>query len=218
MSSIGILAALAFLTGGPGDYTTRVDNAWWPMKPGTRWVYRETEGGHTQRVTVTVTRRAKRVAAGIDALVVHDLVTERGRWVENTYDWYAQDRAGNVWYLGEDTTEYEDGEAVSREGSWEAGVDGARAGIVMPAHPRVGMGYRQEYYAGHAEDRARVLSLDEQAGVPFGHFAHVLMTKDFTRLEPRVVEYKFYARGVGPVLTLGASGGAGREELVRFNG
>jgi hypothetical protein len=167
---------------------------------------------------VTVTRRAKRVAAGIDALVVHDLVTERGRWVENTYDWYAQDRAGNVWYLGEDTTEYEDGKAVSMEGSWEAGVDGARAGIAMPAHPRVGMAYRQEYYAGHAEDRARVLSVDEQAGVPFGHFAHVLMTKDFTRLEPRVVEYKFYARGVGPVLTLGASGGAGREELVRFNG
>jgi NADPH:quinone reductase-like Zn-dependent oxidoreductase len=212
MHAATLLATLAVF----GADSTRIDNPWWPMRPGTRWVYRETERGHTQRVAVTVTHRVKRVA-GIDAVVVHDLVTERGRWVESTYDWYAQDRAGTVWYMGEDTTEYEDGRAVSKEGSWEAGVDGAQAGIVMPARPRVGMRYRQEHAPGEAEDRARVLSLHEQAQVPFGHFTRVLMTKDFTPLEPRVLEYKLYARGVGPVLVLGASGGAGREELVRFS-
>jgi hypothetical protein len=205
-------------TPGPADFTTRIDNPYWPMAPGSRWVYRETDGaGGVQRVEVTVTDRTKRVASGVEARVVHDLVTERGKAVEDTYDWYAQDRDGNVWYLGEDTKEYEKGKVVSTKGSWEAGVDGAVPGVAVQAHPKVGMTYRQEYYAGQAEDHARVLSLDEQAGVPFGHFTGVLLTKDYTPLEPKVLEYKLYAKGVGPVLVLSASGGGGREELVSFS-
>jgi hypothetical protein len=145
---------------------------------------------------------------------VHDRVTERGRLVENTFDYYAQDAKGNVWYLGEDTTEYEDGKPVSKAGSWEAGVDGASAGIVMLAHPRVGRLYREERYPGHAMDGAKVLSRNEQVDVPAGHFTHVLMTKNFNPLEPRALEYKFYARGVGPVLALGVSGDVDREELL----
>ena len=201
----------------PADFTTRIDNPYWPMTPGSRWVYRETDPDGTQkRVEVTVTHRTKRVA-GVRARVVHDVVTRGGALVENTYDWYAQDRAGNVWYLGERTREYENGNLASTEGSWEAGVDGAQAGVVMPAEPRVGMSYRQEQYAGHAEDRARILSLDEQVEVPFGRFRRVLMTKDYTPLEPAVLEHKLYARGVGPVLVLSLSGGGGGEELIRFH-
>ena len=199
----------------PADFTTLIDNPYWPMRPGSTWIYRETDAeGAEQRVEVTVTNRTKRIANGVEARVVHDIVTERGRTVEDTFDWYAQDADGNVWYLGEDTKEYEDGRVVSTEGSWEAGVDGAQAGIIMPADPRDGMRYRQEHYAGEAEDRGEVLSTEEQAEVPAGHFTDVLLTKDTTRLEPRVLEYKLYAKGVGPVLVIGASGGAGREELV----
>jgi hypothetical protein len=201
-----LLATLALLGAGPD-----IDNPYWPMRPGAQWVYRE----GSQRVVVTVTGRTK-VVNGITARVVHDVVTEKGRPVEVTDDWYAQDEAGNIWYLGEDTTEYENGRPVSKEGSWEAGVDGARAGIIMPAKPRVGMRYRQELYKGHAEDKAQVLSLDEQAQVPFGHFRRVLLTKDFTPLEPKVLEYKLYARGVGPVLVFPVSGGGDHEELLRF--
>jgi hypothetical protein len=201
----------------PGDFSVDIDNPYWPMRPGARWVYREREDGATQRVVVTVTDDTKKVAAGIAGRVLHDIVTEGGEKVEDTYDWYAQDRDGNIWYLGEDTTEFEDGKAAGKEGSWEAGVDGAKAGIIMPADPEVGMRYRQEYYEGHAEDEGRVLSLDEQAEVPFGHWEDVLMTRDTTPLEPDLVEHKFYARGVGPVLTVAVSGSSGREELIRFD-
>jgi hypothetical protein len=165
---------------------------------------------------VTVTDRTKLIANGITARVVHDRVTAGGRPVEVTDDWYAQDRAGNVWYLGEATTEYEDGRPVSTEGSFEAGVDGAQAGVIMPARPRRGLRYRQEYYAGEAEDKASVMGLHERAEVPFGHFPRVLMTREVNPLEPKVLEFKFYARGVGPVLAIGVSGGADREELVRY--
>ena len=210
-----IACATAFLA--PADFTTRIDNPYMPMRPGSSWAYRETEaGGTAQRVVVKVTRRTKRIASGIVARVVRDTVTERGRLVEVTFDWFAQDRAGNVWYLGEDTTEYEDGRPVSKAGSWEAGVDGARAGIVMLARPRPGRGYRQENAPGEAEDRARVLSLDDQAEVPAGHYEHLLTTKDWNPLEPRMLEYKLYARGVGLVLALQVSGGSGREELLRY--
>ena len=203
----------------PAEFTTRIDNPWWPMRVGTRWIYRETTpDGTKQRVVVTVTARKKRIANGVTARVVHDVVTEKGKLVEVTDDWYAQDRAGNIWYLGEATKEYENGKFKSTEGSFEAGVDGAQAGVILPAKPRPGMRYRQEYYKGHAEDRGAIVSLREQAEVPFGHFrrGRVLMTKDTNPLEPKVLEFKFYARGVGPVLAVGVSGGADREELVRF--
>jgi hypothetical protein len=202
----------------PAHFTTRIDNPYWPMSPGSRWVYRESDiGGTEQKVVVTVTTRTKTVAAGIEARIVRDVVTEDGQPVEVTDDWYAQDACGNVWYFGEDTTEFENGLPVSKAGSWEAGVDGAQGGIIVPANARVSLEYRQEYYAGEAEDAAKVLGIEEQAEVPAGHFTGALLTKDFTPLQPRVLEYKLYARGVGPVLVLGVSGGNGREELLRFS-
>jgi hypothetical protein len=203
----------------PAGFTTRIDNRWWPMRPGARWIYRETDPeGTKQRVVVTVTKKMKRIANGITARVVHDVVTEEGQPVEVTDDWYAQDTCGNVWYLGEATTEYENGKPVSTEGSFEAGVDGAQPGIVMPAKPTVGLSYRQEYYVGHAEDRASIMSRKEQVEVPYGYFkpGRVLMTRELNPLQPTVLEYKFFARGIGPVLAVGISGGSDREELVRY--
>jgi hypothetical protein len=201
----------------PAEFTTRIDNPYWPMTPGTRWVYEETEdGGPLLRVVVTVTDRTKTIANGVEARVVHDVVSEAGEPIEVTDDWYAQDEAGNVWYLGEDTAELRNGKVTTKSGSFEAGVDGALAGIAMPADPTPGLAYRQEYYAGEAEDEAVVLSVDEQVEVPTGHYDGALMTKDLVPLEPRVSEHKFYARGLGPVLTLKLSGGSGREELVSY--
>jgi hypothetical protein len=193
------------------DFVDRIEHSHWPMEPGSKWVYRE-DG---QRIEVTVARRTKEIL-GIRATVVHDVVTEDGELVEDTYDWYAQDKDGNLWYLGEATKEYENGKVKTTEGSWEAGIDGAEAGILLPGEPEVGMTYRQEYYKGEAEDRGEILSLDEKVKVPFGSFDGVLMTKDTTPLEPDVLEHKFYAKAVGPVLAVTISGGSGREELLRF--
>jgi hypothetical protein len=200
----------------PADFTTEIDNPYWPMAPGNRWVYRETDGEAEQRVEVTVTDETKTIS-GIEARVVHDIVTANGEVVEDTYDWYAQDTDGNIWYLGEDTKEYEDGTVKTTAGSWEAGVDGAQPGIAVPADPVPGLAYRQEYYAGEAEDAAAVLSVDEWVEVPAGSYSDVLMTKDYTPLHPEILEHKLYARGVGPVLVLGISGGAGREELLSLS-
>ncbi len=201
----------------PADFTTRIDNPYWPMVPGDRWVYRETgEKGTTYDVEVNVTDHTKKIANGVEARVVHDVVSQNGQPVEITYDWYAQDGAGNIWYLGEDTAEYENGKVKSRAGSFEAGVDGAQAGIIMPAHPRDGMAYRQEYYKNEAEDKAEVLSTEEQVGVPFGHFQGALLTRDLVPPEPKVSEYKLYAKNVGPVLDVQTSGGSSREVLISY--
>jgi len=201
----------------PADFTTQIDNPWWPMEPGARWVYRETDQeGSVQRDVVTVTDKTKRIANGVEARVVHDVATEDGEPIEITDDWYAQGSDGNIWYLGEDTAEYENGKVATRAGSFEAGVDGAQAGVIMPADPQVGQSYRQEYYKGHAEDEAKNLSLEEQVGVPFGHFSDVLETAESNPLEPKVDEHKFFAKGVGPVLALTLSGGSDREELLSY--
>lgn len=201
----------------PANFVERVSNPYWPMTPGSTWVSRESDiKGSAMKVKVTVLRRTKPIL-GIDATVVHDTLKERGQLVENTFDWYAQDSCGNVWYLGENTREYENGQLVSRAGSWEAGVNGAQGGIAVPGSPEIGLSYRQEYAAGEAEDAGEVLSLNELAQVPAGYFRHLLLTKDTTSLHPRVLEYKFYAKGVGPVLAIGISGGSDREELLRFN-
>jgi hypothetical protein len=196
----------------PARFSAEIDHPYWPMEPGTTWVYREGE----QRVEVTVTDRTRRVM-GVETRVVHDVVTEDGVTVEDTFDWYAQDDDGNLWYFGEDTTEFEDGKPVGHAGAWEAGVDGALPGIILPAAPEVGMRYRQEYYEGEAEDRAEVLSLDEDVSVPHGDFTGVLMTEDTTPLEPDVLERKYYVRDVGPVLALKVKGDRGREELVSLS-
>jgi hypothetical protein len=201
----------------PANFTTEIDNLYWPMKPGSHWVYRETDAeGDVQRNDVTVTNRTKRIM-GIEAVVVHDVVRLGGRVTENTFDWYAQDADGNLWYLGEDTKEYENGKLKTTEGSWEAGVDGALGGIIVPAHPEPGLSYREEYYKGHAEDGAENLSLNAHAKVPYGTFDHVLQTRNFSPLEPNLVEEKFYARGVGVVLEITVSGGSDRAELVSFD-
>ena len=139
----------------PAQFTSTIDNPWWPMTPGSRWIYREVDlEGTRQRVEVTVTRQTKQIM-GIDARVVHDVVTEDGQLVEDTYDWYAHDAQGNVWYLGEDTKEYENGKVTTTARSWQAGVDGAQPGILLPGHPSRGMAYRQEFYEGEAEEMAR---------------------------------------------------------------
>ncbi len=201
----------------PAEFTAEIDNPYWPMSVGSRWVYSETDSeGAEQRVVVTVTDRTKEIANGIEARVVHDEVTEDGVPTEVTDDWYAQDAEGNLWYMGEDTTEYENGKPASTSGSFEAGVDGAQPGIIMPAHPEVGQAYRQEYYEGEAEDEGAIVKVDAQAEVPFGHFAPVVMTQDTNPLEPKVLEFKFYAEGVGPVLADSVSGGSDREELLSY--
>ncbi len=199
------------------EFTAEIDHPYWPMDPGTRWTYSEIdEEGARLRVVVTATEATKEIANGVTARVVRDTVTEDGEVVEDTFDWYAQDEAGNVWYMGESTKEFENGKVKTTAGSFEAGVDGAQAGIIVPAEPQDGMQYRQEYYEGEAEDNGEVLSTEEQVEVPEGHFDDALLTKDTNALEPKVLEYKLYARGVGPVLALGVSGGGGREALVRL--
>ena len=157
----------------PADFTTTIDNPYWPMQPRKQMgLPGERRSGNVQRVDITVTNTTK-IVDGIEARVVHDVVTEDGQLVEDTFDWYAQDKSGNIWYLGEDTKEYENGKVKSTEGSWEAGVDGAQAGVVVPAEPNDGMVYRQEYYKGEAEDAAEVLSVGERVQVPFGTFENV---------------------------------------------
>ena len=201
----------------PADFTTEIDNPYWPITPGSRWVYEETdEEGTLLRVEVTATDQTKTIANGVEARVVHDVVSEDGEPVEVTDDWYAQDSAGNVWYLGEDTVECEKGHIATREGSFESGVDGAQPGVIMPARLKEGLTYRQESFPGHAEDRAEIFSLDEMAEVPFGHFPHTLMIKETNPIEPKVEEFKFYAQGIGPVEAVAVSGGTDREELLRI--
>ena len=187
------------------------------MKPGSRWVFRETDAeGSVSRVVVTVLDKTKTIM-GAQARVVHDQVTEDGQVVEDTFDWYAQDANGNLWYLGEDTTEYENGKPKTTEGSWEAGVDGALPGMIMPASPQVGMTYREEYYEGHAEDGASIISTDALAKVPYGRFENGVQTRNFSGIEPDVIEEKIYARGVGVVLEITVSGGSDRDELLSYH-
>lgn len=199
----------------PADFVQTIDNPFFPLRPRATWVYEGTGPDGTERIEVSVTDNTRRVM-GVTCVIVHDVVIVDGEVVEDTLDWYAQDREGNVWYFGEDTREYENGVVVSTQGSWEAGVDGALPGIVMKSDPQAGDSYRQEYYAGEAEDMAEVVSLSETATVPYGAFEDVLMTRDWTPLEPGIAEEKYYASGVGLVLEIIVEGGSGRVELVQF--
>jgi hypothetical protein len=198
----------------PAEFSAEVTNPWFPLEPGTRWTYREvTEDGEEVRVVVTATAVTYQVANGVTTRVVRDTVTLDGDIIEDTLDWYAQDADGTVWYLGEDTAEFENGKVSTREGSFEAGVDGAQAGVIMPAAPEVGLTYRQEYYEGEAEDRGEVLALGEQATVPAGDYDGLLKTADTTPLEPDVLEHKYYAKDVGLVLTIDKESDASEELL-----
>jgi hypothetical protein len=201
----------------PSEFTTQIDNPYWPMKPGSRWIFRETDAeGSVSKVVVTVLDKTKMIANGVEARVVHDQVTEDGQIKEDTFDWYAQDSDGNLWYLGEDTAEYENGKLKTKEGSWEAGVDGALAGIIMPAKPQVGMTYREEYYKGHAEDGASIVGTNALVKVPYGRFTGGIQTRNFSGIEPDVIEEKIYAKGVGVVLEITVSGGSDRAELLGY--
>jgi hypothetical protein len=189
----------------PSDFTTTIDNEYFPMKPGTTFLY---EGG-TEHSEMTVTRDTKKVM-GVECVVVDHREWEGEKLIEKTYDWFAQDKEGTVWYFGEDTKEYENGKVTSTKGSWEAGVDGAKPGILMPADPKVGQSYHQEYYPGEAMDMARVLSLNASVTVPYGSFDEALETKEWTPLQPGFFEKKYYVRGVGP---LGSPGDLGLVDV-----
>ncbi len=197
----------------PDDFTVRIDHPYWSMRPGTVWHYTERGGGDVADVRVAVTERTTLIE-GVRARVVHDVVRVDDEIVEDTRDWYAQDSGGTVWYLGEATREY-DGTEVSTEGSWRYGRDGAQAGVILPARPRAGCGYREEYFEGEAEDQARILSTQETLRTPTGLHRAVVQTANTSPVEPNVLENKFYARGLGPVLELDLSPALGRAELVR---
>ena len=188
---------------------TAVTNPFFPLPVGAVWTYEGRSEDGLERIVVEVLPET-RMVAGVAATVVRDRVFLDGDLIEDTMDWYAQDADGNVWYLGEESFEIENGQVVSMAGSWEAGVDGARAGVLMPAEPTVGQAYQQEFYAGEAEDRGRVLALDETVTVPAGTFMGCIRTEDTTPLERDVIEHKFYCPMVGTVLEVDL------EEDARF--
>ena len=198
----------------PNNFVRRVDNPFFPLEPGTTYFYEGQEDGIPASTITEVTSQTKRIL-GVRATVVHDLAYVDGVLVEETFDWYAQDKQGNVWYLGEDSRELDEfGNVISTEGSWEAGVDGAQAGIIMLADPRKGDRYRQEFAPGIAEDTAQVLSLDESICVSYGCFDGVLLTKEWTPLNRGVVDNKYYAEGIGFIFSDTVKGGDETLELV----
>ncbi len=196
----------------PKDFVRGVNHPYFPLPPGTAWSYeKETDEG-LETVEVRVLHDTKNIL-GVRATVVRDQVFVDGELKEDTFDWYGQDEDGNVWYLGEDTKEYEDGKVVSTAGSWEAGKDGATPGFIMLAHPRRGNEYAQEVAPGVAEDRAEVISLRRTVRVPAGRFRDCLQTLETTPLDPNAREFKYYARDIGLVLVTDEEG-TDREELV----
>lgn len=199
---------------GPEDFVGRVANPWFPLRPGTTYLYRGVKDGLPSRDVVTVTSVTKTIE-GVRCTVVRDRLYLRGRLHERTRDWYAQDRDGNVWYFGEDTAELNpNGSVKTREGSWQAGVRGARAGIFMPARPRPGQTGLQEFYKGHAEDHFRVIGLAAKVHTPAASSERALLTREWTPLEPGVVDHKLYVEGIGLVLEQAVKGGDERNALV----
>jgi hypothetical protein len=196
----------------PSSFVAKIDNPYFPLEPGT--VFRlvgETEDG-IERERIQVTRKTKEIL-GVTTTVVKDVVRVNGKLAEYTFDWYAQDADGNVWYFGEDTAEYEDGKVVSRDGSWEAGVDRAHAGIIMEADPQITDSCRQEYYKGEAEDMYWVVGTGKTKKVPAGKFEGAVKTLEWTKLEPNIVVQKFHAPGVGLIAERALSGS---KEVVRL--
>ena len=197
----------------PKAFVPRVDNAYFPLRPGTTFTYRGKEDGKPATDVVTVTRRAKTIL-GVRITVVRDRVFVHGELAEDTLDWYAQDARGNVWYFGEDTKEYEDGKVVTTKGSWQAGRHGAHAGIFMPAAPKVGRAVKQEDAKNVAEDCSRIVDLNASVRTRFASSRRALETEEFSLLERGVVDHKFYVRGIGLVKEQTVRGGSDVFELV----
>lgn len=201
----------------PASFRHPKANPWFPLRPGTVWRIRGSEEGHhyTQRTAVT---HQHRMIGGVRATVVLDVIRRTdGSIAEKTHDWYAADHAGRVWYLGERTATYRrDGSVIDREGSWEAGRDGAVAGVIMPAHPHATAAYRQEYRRGDAEDQAWIVQRGAHVRTPGVTSRHALRTFEWSRLEPRVMSMKLYVRGYGQVLERDIAGGDERYELTRL--
>jgi hypothetical protein len=197
----------------PANFVTQIDNRYWPLQPGTTFVYEGTSEGKKEHIDLAVTTETRTIL-GVQCVVVRDTVEIDGELSEDTLDWYAQDKDGNVWYFGEDVKTYANGKVTGTKGSWEGGVDGAQPGIIMLAEPKIGDEYRQEYYAGEAEDMAQVIELGGPGTVPYGHFDNILVTREWSPLEPDVVEHKTYAPGIGLILSESVQGEQERVELI----
>jgi hypothetical protein len=223
-AAVGSAAATASKNAGPGfnpkrfgHNSNRVDNPWFPLPVGRTLVYTGNEGGKPAQDFFTVTQKTKTIAH-VRTAVVFDRVIHSGRVTERTHDYYAQDKSGTVWYLGEATAELDaQGKVKSREGSFQAGRDGAKGGIFMPASPAVGHSFRQEDFKGHAEDRFKILSLMASVSTPASSSQQAMLTKETTPLEPGIVDHKYYVQGIGTVLedtVAGAPPGSERLELT----
>lgn len=197
-------------------FSANVTNSWFPLRPGSVYRYRGVKDGEPSREVMVVERTTKTID-GAPCAVVSDRLYLSGRLEERTQDWYTQDADGNVWYFGEETAELDEhGKVKTTSGSWAAGTNGAKPGIFMFAHPRVGKAARQEYLQGEAEDHFQVLARGKAVAVPFRHFGGAMLTKEWTPLEPGVLDHKYYVRGIGTVLEQTVKGGDERNELVAF--
>jgi hypothetical protein len=201
----------------PANFVTVVDNPYFPLPVGRTLVYSGIKDGQTQTDTVTVTNQ-KKVILGITATVVHDVATHDGTVLETTFDYYAQDQQGTVWYLGEDTTHFLPNGKADTSGSFQAGVDGAQPGIIMKATPRIPDAYRQECYAGQAEDTAWVVATSGSARVPYGNVRNVLTTLEATQVEPGAYDQKVYGPGIGIVSERSLTGPNEFAQLVSVGG
>jgi hypothetical protein len=199
------------------DFSTKIDNRYFPLPVGWTWIYKGVKEGKPQIDHVTVTSMTKRVAEGITARTITDVAkTPAGKLLEKTTDWYAQDKRGNVWYFGERTAAYLPGGKIDRSGSWEAGVKDGEPGIIMLANPRVPDAYRQEYQRGNAEDTAWIVNRGTSVSVPYATFHGALTSLEFARIEPKVVDQKIYAPGVGIVLEKALTGAPEVAKLVKL--
>jgi hypothetical protein len=196
----------------PANFVATIDNRYFPLLAGTAFHYRGTADGTAQADDMVVTRRTRRVL-GVDATVVEDTVSEHGKPIERTFDWYAQDKQGNVWYMGEDSFELQHGKFVRASDSWEAGVDGAKPGIIMPGDPQPNDVYRQEYFPPEALDQARVLRTNGRLRVTYGSYNQVLVTEEWSPVEPQIEE-KNYVAGVGEIEEHVTAGGNEQFDLV----
>jgi hypothetical protein len=229
--AVSVVAVVALFAGGTGSlsatsatpplptadhFSAHVDNPWYPLLAGSTYVYRGVKDGEPSREVLTVTHQVKRID-GVPCVVIQDRLFLSGRLEERTTEWYSQDDTGTVWYFGEDTAELaKDGHVLNTSGTWRAGVDGARPGVYMFAHPRVGQAGQQEFYKRQAQDRFKVLSLRATVDVPFVSSKRALLTQEWTPLEPGVLDHKLYVRGIGTVLEQAVKGANERAALISF--